>query len=402
MATPGCLSGIPTLAQIVADARADESTLQPALVRLAADAPDVLELVRQNQAEFLELLNAPAASPSIPHPQAAAPTPATASIPITILHNGKRHELDLDLAESVAVLRLQVFSVTDVLPEDQQITGLGPGVLLDDADLPRLGIASGTWASLSRKPRAPSADAPAAAFAPDRHGQELMEERLASGFATASAHADAQRQEAARSVVPWEELRSAARAHSPAETSGRGPSEAELKELLRWFKHDFFAWVDRPACEATGEPTELVGMGAPTAGERADGAGRVELYRGPTGHVTRFPRLNDPAALLRTRRGRCGEWANCFALVASAVGFDCRWVLDVTDHVWCEVYLEARSGWVHCDPCEAAFDAPLMCTSSPPAPASASSRAAPAPTRCPAPSRPPLPRQSGLRLRRRR
>ena len=58
-------------------------------------------------------------------------------------------------------------------------------------------------------------------------------------------------------------------------------------------------------------------------------------------------RYNDPALLLRTRRGRCGEWANCFALVANALGFCCRWVLDLTDHVWCEVWLPEQHRQVH-------------------------------------------------------
>ncbi len=35
---------------------------------------------------------------------------------------------------------------------------------------------------------------------------------------------------------------------------------------------------------------------------------------------------------------RCGEWANAFSLLAAAACFDVRWVLDVTDHVWCEVW----------------------------------------------------------------
>ena len=95
-------------------------------------------------------------------------------------------------------------------------------------------------------------------------------------------------------------------------------------------------------------------MDGANAEERGWQAGRIELYRGPTGHVTRFPRYNHPGKLLETRRGRCGEWANCFVLCARAVGFDARWVLDVTDHVWAEVWIEQRQQWLHCDPCEQA------------------------------------------------
>ena len=146
----------------------------------------------------------------------------------------------------------------------------------------------------------------------------------------------------------------------PESGVARPPDEWELRALLAWFKFEFFSWCHQPACEATGGPTEHCGMGHPTAEERAGGAGRVELYRGPTGHVTRFPRYNVPSVLLRTRRGRCGEFANCFTLCCRAVGFDARWVLDVTDHVWTEVYLPSRACWVHADPSENVLDAPLM------------------------------------------
>ena len=78
---------------------------------------------------------------------------------------------------------------------------------------------------------------------------------------------------------------------------------------------------------------------------------------------------------------RCGEYANCFALILASLGFDTRHVVDWTDHVWCEVWIDVlgnsggggdspgnmviNSGpqpgrWVHCDPAEAAADSPLM------------------------------------------
>ncbi len=76
--------------------------------------------------------------------------------------------------------------------------------------------------------------------------------------------------------------------------------------------------------------------------------------------LCRFPRYNDPGRLLQTRRGRCGEWANAFALCCRAIGLDARYILDLTDHVWVEYYSHSLARWIHMDPCEAAYDQPLL------------------------------------------
>ena len=140
-------------------------------------------------------------------------------------------------------------------------------------------------------------------------------------------------------------------------------ADAKLLRLLRWFKTEFFTWCDAPACPRCGalspEPT---GAGSPTPDELKHGAHRVETYRCracPESNI-RFPRFNDAVKLLETRTGRCGEWANCFTLCCVAMGYDSRWVLDWTDHVWTEVYSERQKRWLHCDSCEDACDQPNL------------------------------------------
>lgn len=134
-----------------------------------------------------------------------------------------------------------------------------------------------------------------------------------------------------------------------------------VMELLHWFKESFFSWVDTLKCSHCGGTTTNIGAGEPTANEIAGGASRVELHGcSKCGTHERFPRFNHPAKLTETRRGRCGEWANCFTFFARSMAFDARYVLDWTDHVWTEVYSDSQQRWLHCDPCEALCDAPLV------------------------------------------
>lgn len=186
-----------------------------------------------------------------------------------------------------------------------------------------------------------------------------MRSRLQGGLDRARSYENKHMQQEALRRIPVDLLHQRARANA----SPMPAYQDELvMQLLHWFKREFFSWMNQPKCGiCQHEKTQLVrNEGASTPEEKAGQASRVEVYQCPACRsFTRFPRYNDPVKLLETRTGRCGEWANCFTLCCRAMGFEARYVLDVTDHVWTEVYSDHFKRWLHCDSCEDQLDCPL-------------------------------------------
>lgn len=192
----------------------------------------------------------------------------------------------------------------------------------------------------------------------NEHVANAMERQWLEPFARNAErmliYEDEVNQTLALSLIPEIELR------QKATINGELNHYELAKALLQWF-HGFFQWVNKPKCEKCELEAKHVGMGVPNEEEVQNQADRVELYKcEQCNEEVRFPRYNNPAKLLETRKGRCGEYANCFALCCRAMGLQTRWVSDNLDHVWVEIWSNQLQRWLHCDPCENVIDTPLM------------------------------------------
>uniref|UniRef100_A0A7N6A377 Peptide-N(4)-(N-acetyl-beta-glucosaminyl)asparagine amidase n=1 Tax=Anabas testudineus TaxID=64144 RepID=A0A7N6A377_ANATE len=187
-----------------------------------------------------------------------------------------------------------------------------------------------------------------------------------SNFQHVMMYENPELQQKARRHIPHEQLTSAAQQKlkeaKEADPDGKlGIEDFLLLELLRWFKQDFFSWVDCLPCSHCGGLTQNASSLSPSTDDLRWGAQRVENHYCQSCQIsTRFPRYNHPEKLLETRRGRCGEWANCFTLCCRALGFEARYIWDSTDHVWTEIYSASQRRWLHCDSCENTCDKPLL------------------------------------------
>ncbi|KAF3454334.1 hypothetical protein FNV43_RR04781 [Rhamnella rubrinervis] len=304
-----------------------------------------------------------------------------------VRHNTSNFDVDYNTDDGLEVFKFQLFSLTSVPPDDQKIFGLDDDrIVSTDSDLlaisEKLQLVSINGEddveetstvydaeflkSDEELARILQAEEEALLFqqyvAAEDNGQ--VEGKLRPYVDQVRLYEDPVRQEAARKTVPKEELEEKALV-SLGKEGNFNPSKTEqdhafLLQLLFWFKQSF-RWVNSPPCDGCGEQTINQGMGAALPSEICFGASRVEIYRcNSCARVTRFPRYNDPLKLVETRRGRCGEWANCFTLYCRAFGYDSRLILDFTDHVWTECFSQFLGRWIHLDPCDGVYDKPLL------------------------------------------
>ena len=320
---------------------------------------------------------------------------------LSVVHDGESHVVDYDSDEGEEVLKYQLFSLTNVLPDNQNfsdlselVNGLHSLTLVEGQDgmftLKSLGGNIGLVRAVQASAilttpsciqsdedlaRALQADEDALLAhqiqrsqqmqVQSHNGRAAFEAKLQSYVQQVLLYEDVSRQNAARASVSLDDLEEKAMVALAREgkvsVSDSEKDYAILIQLLLWFKKSF-KWVNEPDCSSCGSKSiRIPQMGFPTSEERTYGANRIELFKCTgCGSEVRFPRYNDPLKLLETRSGRCGEWANCFTLYCRAFGYQARFAFDFADHVWTECFSTFHNRWIHLDPCEAAYDTPLL------------------------------------------
>ncbi|KAF4365881.1 hypothetical protein F8388_002751 [Cannabis sativa] len=307
-----------------------------------------------------------------------------------VRHNSSDFAVDYDTDDGFEVFKFQLYSLTLLPPEDQKIIGIDDDHMVsNDSDLVTVseklrlvsiiedhkeeengesstGNETDFLKSDEELARKLQAEDEALLFQQYvvAENNEIFEQRGRPYIEQVRLYEDPMRQEVARQSVPIDELQEKALV-SLAKEGEFNPSKAEkdhafLLELLFWFKRSF-SWVNAPPCDSCGKETISQGMAAALPSELRYGGSRVEIYRCKfCSMITRFPRYNDPLKLIETRRGRCGEWANCFTFYCRAFGYESRLILDFTDHVWTECFSPFFGRWMHLDPCEGVYDKPLL------------------------------------------
>lgn len=199
--------------------------------------------------------------------------------------------------------------------------------------------------------------------------------RLHTGLKTVEKWENEDLLAACRKMIPFRELcpehffpknDDSSRQQSPyakPDDSNYKGDELLLKRLTLYFK-SIMTWVNNPNCELCGSnETKLRFTRGPLTPEDIEGeASRVEVYFCPicNAETALFPRYNNPKKLLETKKGRCGEYANLFGAICRSIGFETRYIVDFTDHVWVEVWSNESNRWIMADGAEGIIDRPSM------------------------------------------
>eukprot|EP00164_Ancoracysta_twista_P002804 GFYU01003729.1.p1 GENE.GFYU01003729.1~~GFYU01003729.1.p1 ORF type:complete len:1078 (-),score=216.65 GFYU01003729.1:197-3391(-) len=276
---------------------------------------------------------------------------------------------EIDDGESIDNVTAILFSLTEIPPERQFLHAVGwhPNTFRQcppSTKLSEFGVGSnlhlilGDLSAMVPGQHASLNFRDAVMQIPQQGGSESMKSRMVMGCQQVFQYENPEAQAKARAVIPVSTLID--RAGQGGDGSVR--RDQVLKELLYWFKNEFFSWVNNLPCECCGSTdTKAAGGTEPNEEERQHLAGIVELHAcNACGWSTRFPRYNSAAKLLETKRGRCGEWAQAFTLCCRSLGYEARLCEDWTDHIWTECWSEEKQKWLHLDSCEQAFDEPLM------------------------------------------
>nr|GEU32220.1 peptide-N(4)-(N-acetyl-beta-glucosaminyl) asparagine amidase isoform X1 [Tanacetum cinerariifolium] len=257
---------------------------------------------------------------------------------LRVHHENSELKVEYETEDGLEVLKFQLFSLTQVPPDEQKILGGEDDRLIShDSDLLSQNLlrlihihhkSDEEFARMLQAEEALMLQQQLLAVSADN---DQFQHRLGPYVNQILMYEDPHRQEAARRTLHVEKLEEKALV-ALAKDGNFNPSKSELDhafllQLLFWFKQTF-KWVNSPSCEGCGNETSNRGMGVANSSETAYGASRVELYGcNVCSRTTRFPRYNDPLKLLETKKGRCGEWANCFSLYCRSFGYETRLVV---------------------------------------------------------------------------
>jgi len=74
----------------------------------------------------------------------------------------------------------------------------------------------------------------------------------------------------------------------------------------------------------------------------------------------RILRHEDPIDVIEYGHGKCREFSVLFTALCLANGYRARLILDMSDHVWTEVWDNNLGNWIHVDPSEKRINDPEM------------------------------------------